>query len=376
MLAPLRDYLRPQDPMSSPLLCTTKDHYFNRMSIEFNHNKPVFRESRWIVTEDINVEHLVDVFTSVDADTGQVWGACADFFAHLYWHKPRYTVLRVKVEGLPDDRFFKPICLLKLAELFKSVGNQVERKRLLNHTLKLLRERGGDHDVAEVLRDLSDANRMLGLPEEGIQQAKEALEIYQRLGTEAEQVGCLNYLGLVLQKANQLNAAKEAASLANYLVPEKGHEFLACQSRRLLGDIYRSMGERTKAIPHLEAALAIASPFGWHDLLFWIHYDLALLFLDERQFDSAHARIEQAKSHTVNDPYRLGRAVHLHAIIWFRQSILEEAKSEALCPSETFENFGAVEESESCRTLLQEIERITNSRSTPDNSDSNGELLK
>ena len=87
MLAPLRDYLRPQDPKSSPLLCATKEQYFNRLLVDVDIEKPGFEESRWIVSEDVNVEHLLDVFTSIDVDSSDVWGACAGFFKHLCWHK-------------------------------------------------------------------------------------------------------------------------------------------------------------------------------------------------------------------------------------------------------------------------------------------------
>ena len=47
MLAPLREHFHPQNPISSSLLYTAEDHYFTRMSIDFDRNSPVLRESRW-----------------------------------------------------------------------------------------------------------------------------------------------------------------------------------------------------------------------------------------------------------------------------------------------------------------------------------------
>jgi hypothetical protein len=131
MLAPLRDYLSPKDPKSSSLLCTTKERYFTRMSVKIDPDKPNFEESQWITSEDVNVEHLLDIFTTIDPNSDSVWDACANFMQHLYWHKKRLTILQPKIEGLPDDHNSKPECLFELSRLFYSVGNRVESKRLL-----------------------------------------------------------------------------------------------------------------------------------------------------------------------------------------------------------------------------------------------------
>ena len=93
MLAPLRDYLRPRDPKSSPLLRTIKERYFNRLSVHIEPGKPGFEEARWITSEDVNVEHLLDVFTTVDANSNDVWDACVYFIRHLLWHKCRLVGL-------------------------------------------------------------------------------------------------------------------------------------------------------------------------------------------------------------------------------------------------------------------------------------------
>ena len=75
MLAPLRDYLSPKNPKSSSLLCAIKDLYFTRMLAEVNLNRPNFGETQWITSEDENVKHLLDVFTTIGANSDGVWDA-------------------------------------------------------------------------------------------------------------------------------------------------------------------------------------------------------------------------------------------------------------------------------------------------------------
>jgi tetratricopeptide (TPR) repeat protein len=244
-----------------------------------------------------------------------------------------------------------------LTRLFQSVGDFTEQKSHLNQTLKLAREQGCDDWVTRVLEELSDVNGSLGFTKEGIQQAREALEIYQRLGSTVGQARCLRFLARLLLKDQKLDAAKKAASQAIDLLPEKGQEFLLFQSHRLLGDIYSSEGEREKAINHYDSAIAIALPFNWERDLFLIYYSLSELFLNQREFDSANAYIEQAKSHVVNNTLNLGRTMGQRAIIFFRQNRLEEAKSEVLRALDTYKELGAAKNVKGCRALLQQIER-------------------
>ena len=343
MLAPIRDYLRPQDPRSSPLLCATKDRYFIRLSVDIDPKKPSFGETEWIKSEDVNVEHLLDVFISIKADAGTL-EACAHFMQHLYWHKPRQTVLGSKIEGLPEDHPSKTTCLYRLSQTFESLGNFAEAKRLLSQVLQLRRKQGNDRWVAETLEWLSHANRMLGLLEEGIQQARDALEIYERLGSAAGQADSLRCLAQLLLQDKQLDAAEKTMTRAINLLPKKGQEFRTCQCHHLLGDIYQSKGEREKAIHHFEVALEIASAFNWHTRLFWINYSLAELFRDENDFNNAHIHVEQAKSQTGEGTYLLGRATELQARIFHKQGRLEDARSEALRAKEIYEKLGLSED--------------------------------
>ena len=161
-----------------------------------------------------------------------------------------------------------------------------------------------------------------------------------------------------LHHDNDLDAAKRVASRAINLLPEEGGQFQVCQCHYLLGNIYRSKGETTKAVHHLKVALGIASSFNWLNLQFWIQYWMAVLFFDDGRFDDAHAYVERAKLHAADDydAYLLGRAMKLQARFWHGQNRLGEAKSGALRTADTFERLGTTNDAEDARMLLWRID--------------------
>ena len=373
MLAPLRDHLRPKAPQSSPLLCATKECYFGRLSVDTDPDEPGFEDTRWIASEDVNVEHLLDVFTSIDANSNDVWDACAGFARQLRQHKPRLVMLGPKIEGLPDDHPSKPQCLLHLSRLFGSVGIYGERKRLLIHTLKLWRDQGNHLQVARTLRDLAAANRRLHLHKEGILQVKEASEIYERLNDTVGQVDSLQCLALLFAEGGQVDAAEETASRAINLVPDNPRPQI-CEHHQVLGHICRSRGEMGAATSHFERALAIASSLNLWGVQAVVLHCLVRLLLEEGDFDGAQVYLDRLKTHMAGDSFNLDLVMLLQACAWYQRGKLGEAKlefSRILC---VYEKIGiSADLLGSCRDIVRVIEEEMNRLSiAPDESD-NGE---
>ena len=355
MLAPLRDHLRPQNPTLSPLLSTTKECYFTRLSGDIHPGKLGFEEARWIMSEDVNVEHLLDVFTTIDGTLTEVWDACSRFMAQLYWHKLRLVTLGPKIEALPDDHPSKAQCLFHLSRLFDSVGNWVEEKRLLNGALKLRRGQGDDLNTARTLSNLSDINRVMGLNEEGIQQAEEASQVFKRLGDPVQQAWCLASLAFLLLGDEQLDAAEETALRAIDLLPEEGEQLRVYNCHLALGEIYGSKGKTEKAIHHFEIALRIASALNQVEDLFKVHHDLAELFYKQGRFSDARIHIEHAKTVASNNKYHLACVSVLQARLWYKQNMFGEAKSEALAALDVLEKLGS-DYADAARHILQLID--------------------
>jgi tetratricopeptide (TPR) repeat protein len=313
---------------------------------------------RWITSEDVNVEHLLDVFTSVDAKSNEVWDACARFVWHLHRHKRRLVVLGTKMKGLADDHPSKPQCLFRLSQLFYSVGNLMESRRLLAPTLKLWREQENDQNVAQTLKFLAYVNARSGHHAEGISQAEEASGIYERLNNTTGQAKSLQCLALLFVKDDQVDAAEETALRA---IEVSGNQSRLYEHHHILGHIYETRGDMEAAISHHETSLGIASSLNSQGKQIGILDCLVGLLLKVERFDDAQVYLERLKSDAVNDPLHLGRAEVMQARIWFHHGRLEEAKYEVLRVISVHEKLrGSVYVLEGCKEVLQEIEEKMN----------------
>ena len=157
----------------------------------------------------------------------------------------------------------------------------------------------------------------MGLYREGIPQARESSQIFERLGITVRQAESLTTLAWLLLHDNQPDIAEKMASHAIELLPEKGEEGRACAAHRFLGDIYKSKGETTKAIYHCEAVLGIASrssfKLAWEQ--YWAHFALTLIFSGQHKLDGAQTRVKKAKPYAANT-YLFACAMDQRARLW------------------------------------------------------------
>ena len=232
----------------------------------------------------------------------------------------------------------------------------MEQKQLLNCALELWRGQGDDLNAARTLANLSDANRMMGLYEEGVEQAEEASRVFERLDDPARQAECLASLALLLQYDKQLDAAEETALRAIDLLPEKSEQTTVYKCHCVLGVIYRSKGETEKVVRHYEIALGIASALNDADFLFWVHHDLADLFIKQGRFSDAQTHAKHARSFVVNNTLVPVYASLLQVELWCEQDMFGEARAEALVALDAVEKLGSAEYIKAVRRTLRKID--------------------
>ena len=357
MLAPLRDHLCPKDPMSTLLLCSVKEHYLSRLSLSFRAAARGNDQTRWIASEDVNAEHLLDIFTSIDANSQSVWDACGSFFFHLFLHKPRLPVFGPKIWTLPDDHPLKLGCLSELSRLYWSIGDSAEHRRLECHALKLYRERGDDHQVAFTLQRLAALNCSPDLCEEGIQQSREAMTIFQRLGELEWVADCHVRLSYLFRHANRPVDAEECESqaigLIDALMPV-APPFTRGILHGLLCGIYSSRRDTEKVIFHHEAAYEDI-PHRSHR--FSSHCGRAKIRIAEGRFDDAEAQLEHAGSLAANDSAESGVLMLHRAYLLRGRGKFEEARSEAFRALDLVEKFGGGDNVEEVKGLLHLINK-------------------
>ena len=123
MLAPLRDPFLSKDPLSAPLLLTTKSQYFARLVLittTYMDGDLEFPDSQFVLSEDTNIERLLDVFMSSEEVLRLASRPILQFISLGH----SFTTLRVRVGAFQDSHPWKAFCESSLRQLLREMEDE------------------------------------------------------------------------------------------------------------------------------------------------------------------------------------------------------------------------------------------------------------
>ena len=309
MLAPIRLHMS-ADEDCSVLLSDLQAYYYAELdtSSELSPGDEGFEQTRWICSEDDNVERLINHFlisSSSDHDAiMEAATACENFLHLLYAQKPRRTILGPLVEKIPDDddelAVAKAWCLRRLGELERYLGDLAEARELLSDAQELFQHEGMRNPAANCLLQVARIDRDLGEYVEAERQFREASAIFSALRDYDGEAHCNHGLGRMLLKMGKgVEAEPFLADSQEYFESIEDWQNVS-EIRISLGRVKLSEGNLEKAQNHFEAARGIAEEMeNWNWLGECLRWE-AEVSLRLEQWEKAHKHLGEARKHFLN----------------------------------------------------------------------------
>ena len=309
MLAPIRLHMSADEDYGD-LLDDLRTYYYTELdaSSQLSPGDDGFEQTKWIGSEDDNVERLINHFlisSSSDRDEiTEASTACENFLHLLYAQKPRRTILGPLVEKLPEDdnelAVAKAWCLRRLGELERYLGDLAEARELLSDAQNLFLHEGMRNPAASCLLQVARIGRDLGEYVEAERQFREASAIFSELRDSDGEAHCNHGLGRMLLKMGKgVEAAPFLEDAQEYFESLEDWQNVS-EIRISLGRVELSEQNLEDAQNHFEAARDIAEKMeNWNWLAECLRWE-AEVSLKLEQWEKAHRLLGEARKYFLN----------------------------------------------------------------------------
>ena len=309
MLAPIRLHMSADEDCGG-LLSDLQTYYYTELdgSSQLTPGDEGFEQTKWIGSEDDNVERLINHFlVSSPSDHGDIMDAstaCENFLRLLYAQKPRRTILGPLVEDLPEDdnelTVAKAWCLRRLGELERYLGDLAEARELLSDAQELFLHEEMRNPAASCLLQVARIGRDLGEYGEAERQFREASAIFSELRDSDGEAHCNHGLGRMLLKMGKgVEAAPFLEDAQEYFESIEDWQNVS-EIRISLGRVELSERNLEDAQDHFEAARDIAERMeNWNWLGECLRWE-AEVSLRLEEWEKAHKLLGEARKHFLN----------------------------------------------------------------------------
>jgi len=309
MLAPIRLHMS-ADQDYGVLLSDLQVYYYTELDAcsQLSPGDNGFEQTKWIGSEDDNVERLINHFLISSSSNYEVImdasTACENFLHLLYAQKPRRTILGPLVEKLSEDdrelAVAKAWCLRRLGELERYLGDLAEARNLLFDAQELFIHEEMRNPAASCLLQVARIGRDLGEYAEAERQFREASAIFSELMDSDGEAHCNHGLGRMLLKMGKgVEAAPFLEDAQEYFESIEDWQNVS-EIRISLGRVELSEGNLEDAQDHFEAARDIAERMeNWNWLGECLRWE-AEVSLKLEQWGKAHKLLGEARKYFLN----------------------------------------------------------------------------
>lgn len=208
---------------------------------------------------------------------------------HIEWLE-----VALKVAVAQHDTVSEMWCLYYIANANKRQGDYKAAIDFCNVSLALARMMDEELCVGLNIYLKGEAERMFGNLDEARSLFEECLEIFQRLGYEAEVAMTYGGLGLIAWHAGDWTGARDYQARHLAIATDLGKDTQICDALLDLSLATWVLGDRPAAVEYLDRAIGLCRGIGYQRVLASALNTLGQYLQEEGRLDEARVRYEEA----------------------------------------------------------------------------------
>ncbi|OAQ41809.1 hypothetical protein A5893_01445 [Pedobacter psychrophilus] len=240
-------------------------------------------------------------YNKSNEDTGIAYSNLVGVLTDLKRYKEAESAINKSIPYVKNDKIRYGNALINYSRLLEAMGNYPKAISLSLQALKLYESSGdiakigsGNYQTALVLETAKQFDK-------SIFYYKKALDIRKGIKDSLGMSNVYNNLGIIYKNQKQYDLALESYKNAYDLATQMNRPVLGLNPLINIGVVYNKQNKNTLAIKKYEEALVIANKFNRTNAIKIIETNLALLYMNEEQYEKALPFAQKAYDYGIKE---------------------------------------------------------------------------
>ncbi|KAF5371246.1 hypothetical protein D9758_004312 [Tetrapyrgos nigripes] len=346
MLAPVREYISAEYPISQSFLGQIEVFYVRMMEAVSSNTKPV---------EDLELHtlNLFKLFSQYQGQGGQeIAGQCLQALGMTYHYFNKYShatkflaEARVKFQDIKNE-YEAANCLRGMGNIHRMLSKDNGAIALLSEAKSQFQRIGSKMGIANCLWSLGEIYRLQDKHSEATESLSEARVLYQSIGSQIGTADCLKSLGDIYGMQNRAHEATELLSEAQVLYQSIGSQNGTAHCLWSIGEIRRIQCKYSEATEMLSKARDLYQSIGSQSGTAKSLWSLGDTYRMQKKYSEATETLSEARAlcQSIGDERGAANCLKILGQTMRNQNRLDEALPFILQAYEIYSNINDASE--------------------------------